>query len=81
MMAHWKPGSGFWPRREQLSPDAIAAALAEARDRKVPWNRCQALAAVARHVDDRELPAGILREAFAAADATADRNRIVSVSA
>lgn len=65
---------------------AVAAAdpqgaLAIAHSIDDPWFRCQALAAAAEHTRDDNARRRILADAFRAANATREPNRIVSVSA
>ncbi|HEY9427257.1 MAG TPA: hypothetical protein VIR34_08885 [Gemmatimonadaceae bacterium] len=59
----------------------VDEALALGRSIAEAWYRCQALAAVAKRISEPERQAAILREAFAAADATGERNRVVTVAA
>lgn len=56
-------------------------ALAHARAITDPWFLCQALSYVAFHAPDTATREALLAEAFAAADALEQPNRVVSVSA
>lgn len=56
-------------------------ALQLARAMDDPWYRCQALSHIARHTDSPSLRNAILDEAFAAATALHEPNRLVTVSA